>query len=140
MFRELERLLREAISYYVRELSVEPDHAFLRNMPSQRKLMVQANVLDSGGYLVPHVHPAGWLTGVYYVNLPASVEADPQDRSGWLQFGRPPETINHVHPPPSRQLRPRQGMLVLFPSYFYHSTIPFVGDTPRISLGIDVLA
>lgn len=140
VFQELEKLLREAISYYVRELSVEPDHAFLRNMPSQPKLMVQANVLDSGGYLVPHVHPAGWLTGVYYVSLPGNVGADPQDRSGWLQLGRPPETINHVHPLSLRQMRPQQGMLVLFPSYFYHSTIPFVSDTPRISLGIDVLA
>ena len=140
VFLELERLFRNAISDYVQGLSVDPNHTFLRNMPSQRKLVVQANALDSGGYLVPHLHGRGWLSGAYYVSLPASMGTDPKDRSGWLKFGQPPESIDYVRPPPFREVRPEQGMVVLFPSYFYHSTIPFVGDTPRISLGIDVLA
>jgi hypothetical protein len=35
---------------------------------------------------------------------------------------------------------PYEGLMVLFPSYFYHRTIPFEGDSARISLAFDVVA
>jgi hypothetical protein len=34
-------------------------------------------------------------------------------------------------------VRPVEGLLVLFPSYLYHRTIPFEGDAPRISVAFD---
>ncbi len=39
-----------------------------------------------------------------------------------------------------RLVEPRPGLLVLFPSYFLHETVPFTGEDTRISLAFDVAA
>jgi Flp pilus assembly protein TadD len=36
-------------------------------------------------------------------------------------------------------VRPREGLLVLFPSYFYHRTIPFEAGGTRVSIAFDVV-
>lgn len=36
-------------------------------------------------------------------------------------------------------VRPREGLLLLFPSYFYHRTLPFRADAPRISVAFDAV-
>jgi hypothetical protein len=33
---------------------------------------------------------------------------------------------------------PKVGQLILFPSYFYHATIPFTGSGRRVSIAFDV--
>jgi hypothetical protein len=35
-------------------------------------------------------------------------------------------------------IRPEEGLMLLFPSYMYHRTIPFAGDGTRISIAFDV--
>ena len=35
--------------------------------------------------------------------------------------------------------RSREGRVVLFPSYFYHRTIPFESDEQRISIAFDLM-
>ncbi len=37
-------------------------------------------------------------------------------------------------------IRPRLGLMVLFPSYFWHHTVPFTGDQERISVAFDIIA
>ena len=36
-------------------------------------------------------------------------------------------------------IRPEEGMLVLFPSYFYHRTIPFESAQQRICIAFDAI-
>ncbi|MCW5581951.1 MAG: hypothetical protein KIS72_11480 [Luteimonas sp.] len=36
-------------------------------------------------------------------------------------------------------IRPEEGTMLLFPSYFYHRTLPFEDESPRISIAFDVL-
>ena len=38
-----------------------------------------------------------------------------------------------------KAVRPEEGLLLLFPSYFYHGTVPFEAAEPRISIAFDVL-
>ncbi len=38
---------------------------------------------------------------------------------------------------PTKRIMPQPGMLVLFPAYFYHRTIPFAGKGRRISIAYD---
>ena len=40
---------------------------------------------------------------------------------------------------PTYKVRPEEGLLVLFPSYFYHRTIPFDDPGTRISIAFDVV-
>jgi hypothetical protein len=38
-----------------------------------------------------------------------------------------------------RSYQPYEGMVVLFPSYFYHRTEPFISDDKRISIAFDIV-
>ena len=54
-----------------------------------------------------------------------------------IEFGAPPETFVLTKKTPVRLVKPKEGLLVLFPSYFYHRTIPFEGDEERVSIAFD---
>src|SRR5690606_37643835 len=57
---------------------------------------------------------------------------------GWIRFGqpglptRPPLEAEHF-------IEPKPGMLVLFPSYMWHGTVPFGGDKRRLTFAFDLL-
>jgi uncharacterized protein (TIGR02466 family) len=101
-------------------------------------LRAWGTVLDSGGRQAPHIHPLGWLSGVYYAGLPAGmIEAGGQ--AGWIEFGAPPDRFAVAAPAATRAVEPRPGRLVLFPSYFHHRTLPFAAEGRRISIAFDVV-
>jgi tetratricopeptide (TPR) repeat protein len=89
--------------------------------------------LRPGGYHVDHVHPQGWLSSACYVET-----VPPKGREGWIRFGQPGlptrpmlEAEHYVEPKP--------GMLVLFPSYMWHGTVPFGGDARRLTFAFDLV-
>jgi len=41
--------------------------------------------------------------------------------------------------PELRAIRPREGLMLLFPSYFYHRTVPFSAAEPRVSIAFDAI-
>lgn len=95
-----------------------------------------AVVMDTQGHQVAHIHPSGWLSGVMYVELPQDVERHAPH--GWLEFGRPPDDV--VAPiPPTRMVQPKPGMMVTFPSWLWHRTIPFERGERRICIAFDVM-
>ena len=93
-------------------------------------------MLRQDGHQLPHIHASGWLSGVYYAQLPDSAPGG-DDHAGWIEFGRPgydlPATGAQV-----RAIAPEVGRLLFFPSYFFHRTIPFRGDRPRVSVAFDL--
>lgn len=92
--------------------------------------------LRDGGFHTHHIHPEGWISGVYYLQVPPA--ADAGDQSGWLTFGVPnlgPE----ISLPALHAVQPRPGRLVLFPSYFWHGTVPFQDEVPRITIAFDLV-
>lgn len=89
---------------------------------------------------ISSVHPEAWLSGVYYVEVPASVgDATCPRPAGWLELGQVDPTLGLTKERKSHFVRPVAGRLVLFPSYLYHSTIPHRSPGRRISVGIDVI-
>lgn len=88
------------------------------------------------GHHVDHVHPEGWLSSACYIDLPPGIGDG--DRAGWLRLGqpglrtRPPLEAEHY-------VRPEPGMLVLFPSYMWHGTLPFAGEGARLIVAFDVI-
>ena len=87
-----------------------------------------------------HHHRGGWLSGVYYVRVPASV-TDEGDGPGCIEFGLPP-SLHEAMPDfiPRWRYRPRAGTLLLSPSHYAHRTIPTGADSHRISFAFDVVA
>jgi len=93
--------------------------------------------LRPGGFHIDHVHPEGWLSSACYIALPDAVVSSP-DREGWLKFGEP-GVATQPRLEPQYFVQPEPGRLVLFPSYMWHGTAPFGGDTPRLSVAFDLL-
>jgi hypothetical protein len=76
----------------------------------------------------------GWLSSAFYVALPAAIE---RGREGWIEFGRPgvptEPALDAEH-----AIKPEPGLLVLFPSYMWHGTVPFSGEDPRLTIAFDL--
>lgn len=90
--------------------------------------------LNSSGFHLNHVHPEGWLSSAFYVRVPAGLK----DRDGWLKFGEPgPATA----PPLAAEyfVKPEPGLLVLFPSYMWHGTVPFSAGEKRLTCAFDIV-
>lgn len=114
-------------------------HPVLALRPSRARLTAWGVVMTRGGHQAAHIHPAGWLSLVYYPRLPAALGdgANPATQ-GWIEFGRPPEAFRCRARHPTRLVRPEEGMLIVFPSYLYHRTIPYESDDARISIAFDL--
>lgn len=97
-------------------------------------LRIWGTVLGPGGYQLPHLHPLAWLSGVYYVTVPAGLGDD-----GALEFGGPPDRIAVRTEPERRRVSATPGRLVIFPSWFWHRTLPFAQPGERISVAFDVM-
>lgn len=136
-----EQALRAAIATYSRALPVLRGHPFIENRPSVAFFNIWCVVLERGGHQIPHIHAEAWLSGVYYPQVPAAIRApvDPDDPSGCLELGADDLPGPTRVPPRLIHVRPAQGMLVLFPSYFYHRTVPFNAEGTRISVAFDLM-
>lgn len=130
--------IESVVAQYFSDLPVASDHPYLAWRPDGWQLVAWGVVLESQGHQNPHIHPDGWLSGVYYVRVPGSVTAGSEEKPGCLEVGRPPDTLNCKMDALIRVIEPQEGRFVLFPSYFYHRTIPFESDQQRICIAFDV--
>lgn len=106
-------------------------------------LTLWGTILGAGGHQEPHIHHTAWLSGVYYARLPDSIRPDDPSQGGWIEFGRPPARYPCKADYPLECVCPREGMLVLFPSYLFHRTVPLQDDEggeSRVSFAFDVIA
>lgn len=93
--------------------------------------------LRTSGHHRNHVHPRGWISSACYVELPDCM-SDGRSDAGILTFGQP---SIRTTPALSAEysVRPSVGMLVLFPSYFWHGTVPFSSGQPRLTVAFDAV-
>jgi tetratricopeptide (TPR) repeat protein len=93
--------------------------------------------LRSSGHHRSHVHPRGWISSACYVELPDCMN-DASTEQGTLSFGQPSMRTTPALPA-EYSVRPSVGMLVLFPSYFWHGTVPFSSNQPRLTVAFDAV-
>ena len=134
----LELAVGSAATAYWRAFSKGTPPPFGEHRPSSVFLKMWSVVLERRGHQIAHIHPEAWLSGVYYPKLPASVR-DGEGPAGWLEFGEPDGSFPAQMKAPTYKVRPEEGLLVLFPLYFYHRTIPFDDPGTRISIAFDVV-
>lgn len=138
-FRDLAQLMSQQCRDFMSALPVQQTHPFLSKRPRKWRLQMWSVVMDSQGYQVPHTHDDGYLSGVYYPLLPGNVAEAGEQQAGWIEFGRPMKELIGNSQPEIRRIAPREGRLVIFPSYFVHSTVPFESSEPRISIAFDLI-
>ena len=93
--------------------------------------------LSSGGFHTNHFHPMGWISSAFYVDVPDAVQHE-ATQAGWLKMGETNLDLG-AREVISRVIQPRPGRLALFPSYFWHGTVPFESRTPRLTIAFDVI-
>ncbi|HET9834941.1 MAG TPA: tetratricopeptide repeat protein [Rhodanobacteraceae bacterium] len=94
--------------------------------------------LRAQGHHVNHYHPEGWLSSACYIELPGTLGSESHE--GWIKFGesgiptQPPLEAEHF-------VKPEPGLLVLFPSWMWHGTVPFSGGERdrRLTIAFDVV-
>lgn len=130
----------QAVSRRIQALVDDPalsTHPWMKGRLSRWRLRMWATVLKEGGHQAPHIHPSGWMSGVFYLD---DGDADPEaGQGGTIVFGRGPDELALAAPPLEFRHQPATGELLLFPSYFHHHTLPFAGRGVRISLAFDVV-
>jgi len=102
------------------------------------------NVNPQHGFNVPHDHPGYTWSGVYYVSLPE--KKDPKSRSGSIELLDPRTNTaamatdiarSSTYFSPKRTLTPKNGMILIFPSYLRHWVYPNEEEQDRISMAFN---
>ena len=128
--------LMQAARAFVSGLPDDPEHPFLARKSDALELAGAWSVrLRSGGGHVDHIHPAGWISASYYVQVPESVMSG--ERAGWLRLGAP--GIAGLDLPAERYIKPEPGTAIFFPSYMWHGVEPFESDDVRVTAPFDLL-
>lgn len=128
---------RRVVERYRREIGHDGEHPFLsRNAGNASFSGCWSVRLHRNGFHVSHIHPKGWISSAYYVEVPPEA-ANPERRAGWLAFGAPRMPVPGMGP--AMQIEPRPGHLVLFPSYMWHGTNPILESNPRMTIAFDVV-
>jgi tetratricopeptide (TPR) repeat protein len=87
------------------------------------------------GFHINHLHPGGWISSCYYVEVPGVARND-LERQGWIKFGEPSFDVGLSI---RRAVQPVVGRLVLFPSFMWHGTVPFHDSHARTTIAFDVV-
>ena len=95
----------------------------------QNELSGWAVSLANGGYQKRHIHPEAIVSGVLYIKLSEASRSANQEE-GNLLF-----PSSHG----SRMISPKEGMVVLFPSYLPHETIPLIKDHERVCIAFNLV-
>ena len=137
--KELEALMRAAVDQYFANAKNDDDHPFLSQKPDDYDIYAWSAVLDGEGNQKPHIHMSGYLSGCYYVTIPDEVSGSGADNAGAFEMGRPPEELPFKACFPVETVKPSEGLMLLFPAFMYHGTVPFKSDSKRICVAFDVI-
>jgi len=139
----LQAIIRDACRRFRARLGRDAEHPYLAHLPTdthELTLSGWATILHEQGYQHSHIHAKAWMSGVYYVNLPEVMKDEASGDEGCIEFGRSPYYYPRGSQGGIEVVRPREGQLLLFPSYFLHRTLPFVGRQDRVTIAFDFLA
>lgn len=131
----LKQIIASGLSEMYAEMATEP----LTGLSLD--LVAWANVSRRGDYNRLHTHPGSHWSGCYYVDPGAP---DPErPHSGMLQFIDPRpaaagETLPGMASGWDQLVRPKAGMIVLFPAWLQHAVLPYTGEGERISIAFNV--
>ena len=94
------------------------------------------NISPKGGMNFTHIHPSGWMSGVYYIQLPKDNDVitfeDPRP-ARMMDFQRSCLVKDEYF-----DYQVKVGDLILFPSWLPHYVLPNTSDENRISISFNI--
>lgn len=128
----------ETIAAYLRQVGVERAPAW--------RVYGWYNTNRYGDHHGPHTHPRSYLSGTFYVRVPAAPERvdDPRAHPACISFYDPRTGADMVTVPGERDsraahvVRPTPGTLLMWPSPVQHSVHPNLSQEPRVSISFNV--
>jgi hypothetical protein len=137
VIQALFRVFDAPIARYREHIGQGDDALRRRNRGAARFNGAWSVRLHRDGYHTSHVHPRGWISSACYIQLPDGMRTG-HTAEGTLSFGAP-GMLTTPALPAELSVRPEVGLLVLFPSYFWHGTLPFHSDQPRLTVAFDAV-
>ncbi len=127
--------IRAAVARYIAALPPpDPAHPLLAGPRAPIRFAGSWSVrLRGQGHHADHVHSHGWISSALYLSLPETMGGD--TNAGWLTLGGCDRLVPDLAP--FREIEPKPGRLVLFPSTMWHGTRPF-GEGERLTVAFDV--
>lgn len=138
--RALQQLIIDHVRGIVESLA-DSSHPWVRMRPDAAHLEMWCVITGAEGYERWHMHPKGWASGGYYIAVPEAVQRG-NGMAGCLEFGLPENPIGREAAAAfgSQLVRPRPGLLNLFPSHAYHRTHPHCAEgRQRICVAFDLI-
>ncbi len=129
--------LSVCIDTYINELTENTCEYSIKRAENYRFAGSWSVRLNKQGYHGVHVHPMGWLSAVFYVEVPNSDEKSLANKAGWLKFGES-DLVDAAKLPAAHFVQPRAGQVVIFPSYMWHGTVPLLEVGQRTTIAFDV--
>ncbi|MFY8272665.1 2OG-Fe(II) oxygenase family protein [Pseudoalteromonas sp. SSDWG2] len=121
------------IQTYIANLPESKEHPTRKFAGSEFKFSGAWSVcLKDNGFHTSHYHSRGWISGVYYVEVPELT-----GNEGALHLGK--MDLQGVKSEAKVEITPKQGHVVLFPSYMWHGTNVLKNDKRRLTIAFDLL-
>ena len=110
-------------------------------------LQAWPNINRRGDYHNLHNHPHSYLSGTYYVAMPAQYDHSARNdlNPGAISFYDPRAQANMQairgdgQVDPEHRVLPSSGMLLLWPSFLHHFVHPNTSDALRVSISFNVV-
>ena len=131
---KLQKIIEKQIINY-REIYKDNDDYFIQKWPDASQFRGWHVKLFKQGHQKSHIHPTGWLSGVFYLKVPKLLN----ENEGSIEF-----TLCGYDYPEDKNLpnmihSPKVFDIALFPSSLFHRTIPFRSQEERQSIAFDLV-
>ena len=138
-FPALQRMVVREVNRYVDQLP-QGDHPFLQGRLGRCDLRNWCVITEGDGHELWHVHQNGWISGVYYPYVQDHI-AQGTGKEGCIAFGLPEAIVGAENARAFGEVivRPRTGLMMIFPSHTFHRTFPHYGDGRRIVYAFDII-
>lgn len=136
----LKQQVQKHVFRYIESLPDDVEHPLLSRKTKGFNFGGSWSVeLSSEGFHVNHVHSNGWISSAFYVDVPPQIDQKGTTHEGWIKFGESGLNLGSERECIEKIVQPQPGLLVLFPSYMWHGTVPFNGENTRLTAPFDII-
>ncbi len=115
----------------------DSEQGFINNWPEKYELSAWLINMKTGGFLAPHNHEYGWITGSFYLQVP---KLSKNEDAGSIAFSYQGPRYPHKEKDFKLTIQKIENRdICIFPSSLFHHTIPFKSSEERICFVFDLV-